>query len=143
MRLRRRCALLTQDLSLASCSSARESGLLYLLPYLPGLTSLDLRDWERVTDASMEAVAANLSHLVALDVRHCPRITPACLPHLASLPRLRTFDYASSGLEPHLGMSNQQQLWQHLTTSPPRKGPWWMTQPHPMHPAEVSEPPIR
>ncbi|KAK9826516.1 hypothetical protein WJX74_000021 [Apatococcus lobatus] len=121
-----------QDLNLASCSRANDAGLVFLLPHLPGLTSLNLRNCEALKDESMAAVAASLTRLVTLDIRHCPGITPKCLASFASLPRLRTFEFAGSGLECHAFHLASQQTWRHLTPSPQRTRPWWMSHP-PVH----------
>lgn len=118
-----------QDLNLASCSRADDAGLAHLLPHLPGLTSLVLRNCEALRDASMAAVAAFSKRLVVLDVRHCPGITPKCLPALATLPRLKTFEHGGSGLDCHAAYLASQQTWRHLTPSPPRTRPWWMSHP--------------
>lgn len=120
-----------QDLNLASCSRADDAGLAHLLPHLPGLTSLVLRNCEALRDASMAAVAAFSKRLVVLDVRHCPGITPKCLPALATLPRLKTFEHGGSGLDCHAAYLASQQTWRHLTPSPQRTRPWWMS--HPPH----------
>ena len=124
---------MVQDLNLASCSRADDAGLAHLLPHLPGLTSLVLRNCEALRDASMAAVAASSTRLVVLDVRHCPGITPQCLPALATLPRLKSFESGGSGLDCHASYLASQQTWPHLTPSPQKARPWWMSDPSAHH----------